>query len=83
MGEQRNLTEDNVNELKESLDKMKKDNPDLEYNFYNQDQKKGDAEDLITIVKGIRNKLETFDRKFNLIFDGHVLIDGIFKKVEV
>lgn len=37
MGEQRNLTEENVEELKIQLDKMKEDNPDLEYNFFKSD----------------------------------------------
>jgi len=37
MGEQRNLTEENVEELKAQLEKMQQDNPSLEYKFFKQD----------------------------------------------
>ena len=40
MGEQRNLTEENVTELKEHLERMQKDNPDLEYRFYKQQEER-------------------------------------------
>ena len=36
MGEQRNLTDENVTELKEHLERMQKDNPDLMYRFFPQ-----------------------------------------------
>lgn len=36
MGEQRNLTEENVEELEAKLNEMQKDNPDLEYRFFEQ-----------------------------------------------
>ena len=36
MGEQRNLTEENVDELQAQLEKMKETNPNLEYRFYEQ-----------------------------------------------
>lgn len=39
MGEQRNLTEENVEELREHLERMKKGNPDLEYRFFEQARK--------------------------------------------
>ena len=38
MGEQRNLTEGNVEELKAQLKKMQQDNPKLEYRFFKQDE---------------------------------------------
>jgi hypothetical protein len=81
MGEQRNLTENNVEFLKEKLEKMKETNPDLEYRFWEQDKEQGETEDTISIVKEIREKLEALDRKVSLIFDGHVLINGEFKKM--
>ena len=83
MGEQRNLTEQNVTELTEQLDKMKEDNPDLEYMFYKQ---KDESEDVGKPDQDMSNdkifiKLENIERQLNLIFDGHVLIDGRFKKI--
>ena len=36
MGEQRNLTEENVEELKKHLKLMQETNPDLEYRFFKQ-----------------------------------------------
>ena len=36
MGEQSNLTEENVEELKKHLNKMQQENPDLQYRFYPQ-----------------------------------------------
>ena len=82
MGEQRNLTEDNVAELREHLERMKKGNPDLEYRFFPQDEKpdQGYEEPSNTMIM---DKLESLERKIDLIFDGHVLINGTFKKVEL
>ncbi len=40
MGKQRNLTEENVEELKAKIAKMQETNPELEYRFYEQDQEK-------------------------------------------
>lgn len=77
MGEQRNLTEENVSELREHLEKMKKDNPKLEYRFFPQDEKpEPDQPDTITIIKEIQEKLEMLERKIDLIFSDHFLKDG-------
>jgi len=79
MGELRNLTEENVEELKVTLNRMQKENPDLEYWFFPQKEKtKSDTLELIEITKEIKEKLESIERKLGLIFDfdGHVLIDG-------
>ena len=58
MGEQRNLTEENVDELKKHLDKMQKSNPDLEYRFFAQLQeisiKKETLQETITTLKHAR-----------------------------
>jgi len=40
MGEQRNLTEENVEELKASLEKMHEENPNLKYRFFEQSEEK-------------------------------------------
>ena len=61
MGEQRNLTEENVEELRTELEKMKVDNP---------------------ANKKIFEKLESIERHLKMIFDGHVLIGGPFRKVD-
>lgn len=82
MGEQWNLTEENVDELGAHLARMQQENPDLEYRFFPQDEKtEPDAPNTITIVKEIRESLGALERKLDLIFDGHVLIDGGFKKI--
>jgi len=47
MGELRNLTEENVEELKVNLKRMQQDNPDLEYRFFQQNET--DTLDIITI----------------------------------
>ena len=46
MGEQRNLTEDNVKELRAQLLKMQEDNPDLMYRFLKQDKKETEWNEL-------------------------------------
>ena len=77
MGEQRNLTEENVDELKQQLERMQETNPDLKYRFFNQ------KEDEQPSNKIIFEKLETIERQLALIFDGHVLINGAFCKIDV
>ncbi len=79
MGELRNLTEENVEELKVTLNRMQKENPDLEYWFFPQkEETKSDTLELIAITKEIKEKLDSLERKLDLMFDfdGHVLIDG-------
>ena len=80
MGEQRNLTEENVEELKAKLEKMKFNNPDLDYRFYNQNSPVEKFND--EILKEVLEKMDALDRKLDLIFDGHVLMNGEFKKIK-
>jgi hypothetical protein len=86
MGEQRNLTEENVEDLKKQLERMKVDNHDLEYNFFEQ---KKFTETLASETnpypsnKDIMDKLESLEHKIDMIFDGHILLDGEFKKITV
>lgn len=83
MGEQRNLTEENVDELKAHLEEMQVDNPDLEYRFFPQENiPKEDDEDIKTILTDIRDDIDAIYRKLDLIFDGHVLMDGNFIKYD-
>ena len=79
MGELRNLTEENVEELKVTLNRMQKENPDLEYWFFPQkEETESDTLKLVKITEEIKEKLDSLERKLNLIFDfdGHVLVDG-------
>ena len=79
MGELRNLTEENVEELKVTLKQMQKENPDLEYRFFPQkEETESDMLKLTKITEDIKEKLDSLERKLNLIFDfdGHVLVDG-------
>jgi len=73
------LTRENIKEVKTILNRMQKENPDLEYWFFPQKEKtKSDTLEMITITKEIKEKLDSLERKFDLIFDfdGHVLLDG-------
>ena len=81
MGEQRNLTEENVEELRAALNKMKITNPDLEYSFSPQQEMEKVSEDLSINEQRILNKLEEIERKLDMIFGGHVLIDGKFQHI--
>ena len=80
MGEQRNLTEENVEELKEKLNKMKETNPDLKYRFFPQTEETAPYEEKATITV-VLEKLETLDRKIDLIFGDHVLVRGRFTNI--
>ena len=81
MGEQRNLTEENVDELKRKLGRMKEDNPDLEYRFFPQEDTADDrAFTDRELIQELIDKVEKLDRRLALIFDGHVLMNGQFVK---
>lgn len=77
MGEQRNLTEENVEELRAHLEKMQAENPDLQYRFFEQKEK----ERVQPTNQEIMDKLETIEFSLKHIFDGHVLINGTFQKI--
>jgi len=81
MAEQRNLTQENVKELKTIFKGMQKENPDLEYWFCPQKKEtESDTLELIIITKEIKEKLaDSLEQKSELTFDfdGHVLIDGV------
>jgi len=79
MGEQRNLTEENVDELRKRFERMQKTNPDLEYRFFEQDE----IEDVMPSNQDILDELEDIKRKLDLIFDGHILINGSFRKINI
>ena len=70
MGEQGNLTEENIDELRKSYD--------LEYRF-----EQDEIEDVMPSNQDILDELEGIKRKLDLIFDGHILIDGSFRKTNI
>ena len=80
MAEQRNLTQENVEEVKRIFKQMQEEVPDLEYWFFPPKQEtKSDTLEMITITKEIIEKLvdsleQESEPKFD--FDGHVLLDG-------
>lgn len=82
-GIQRNLTEENVGDLKKQLDKMQEGNPDLEYQFFKQKRSEGLKQEADEAAwkdeqptnKAIFEKLEAMERKIALIFSNHVLIN--------
>ena len=84
MGEQRNLTEENVEELEAKLEKMQETNPELEYRFWKQErglESLSESEYDPYSNKALFEKLESLERKINLIFGGHILINGSFKNL--
>ena len=75
-----NLTEANVDELKEKLEEMKTENPDIDYKTYimeKLDKGKNENEGIAMIL----DKLEMLERKINMIFGDHVLINGDFRDI--
>jgi len=79
MAEQRNLTQENVKEVKRIFKQMQEENPDLEYWFFPQKQEtKSGTLEMITIAKEIKEKLDSFGQNPDLTFDfdGYVLLDG-------
>ncbi len=87
MGEQRNLTEENVEELSAQLEKMQETNPDLEYRFAEQikdrateEQSEEPQQQWLTLMD-VYDKVLELDRKIDRIFGGYVLIDGQFKDI--
>jgi len=68
-----------VKKLKTILKQMQEENPDFEYWFFPQKKEtKSDTLELITITKGIKEKLYSSKGKLDLTFDfdGYVLLDG-------
>ncbi len=82
-GMQRNLTEENMGDLKKHLEEMQEDNPELEYQFFRQKRSedfKQEAEEVAwkdeqPTNKAIFEKLEAMERKIALIFSNHILIN--------
>ena len=83
MGEQRNLTEENIAELKKHLDKMKEANPDLEYRFFEQLQevsiRKELLQEIITTMKHARIFISSREKMHPA---GTELYDNLVKKLE-
>lgn len=84
MGEIRNLTDANVSELEEKLDELQKENPDIEYRFFRQDDPKETLteSEVKARLDEINAKLGTLIDRFNLVFGNHFLIDGRWERVE-
>jgi len=89
MGEQRNLTEENVSELKKHLEEMSKTNPDLSYRFFRQQDEnpiepfEHETQDDQPSNMKIFERLEAIERRLDLIFGGHVLIRGKFETPQI
>ena len=87
MGEIRNMTEENAEALRAELEEMKIDNPGLEYRMWEQNKKEllgklSEEKDEQPSNKAIFEKMEAIERKLDLIFGGHVLIDGLWTKTQ-
>ena len=56
MGEQRNLTDENVSELRKHLERMQKQNHELEYRFFDQAKEESEIEKLKTELEEIKRR---------------------------
>ena len=74
-----NLTEKNVIDLRTSLETMHVGNPELNWTF--QEQESGMTHTEVTNEE-IFEKLESLERKIDLIFGSAVLINGRFVNVK-
>lgn len=86
----RNLTEGNVAELVEKLGEMKEENPGIEHRIFNMDGseepfealdikeavEKGKTEN--EMLEDILSAVKHIDRKLDMIFGGHVLVNRKF-----
>lgn len=81
MGEQRNLTEENVDELQAQLEKMKETNPELEYKFFEQGEGQPDDGKDEPTLRTILDKIQVLENKIQLIFGDHALVKGQFVDV--
>ena len=69
MGEQRNLTPENVEEVKAKLEQMAKTNPDLKYRFFKQMKhtpgpQEAGRPDMFTLIEGYSGKYVYGDDKY-------------------
>ena len=78
MGEQRNLTEENVKELSAKLEKMQETNPDLEYRFFNQDEEQSDDGKDGPTIRDVLDRITVLENRIQLIFGDHFMVNGKF-----
>ena len=78
---QNGLTEENVDVLRATLEKMSKSNPALEYRFFKDKSQEPKTPDITERLDSLHEKMDSLTRKIDLIFGGHVLMDGTFKKI--
>ena len=77
--EANNLTPQNAEELKKTLEEQLKDNPDIEYKFYEQDgMQKQIPESIEQQLSSIKKSIDELRTKIDLIFGNSVLIDNKF-----
>lgn len=76
-----NLTEENVNDLQEQMEAMKKLNPELKYEFFNQSAK--EPTEVEIQLAQIQTDLTALKAKIDLIFGDAVLFgDGQFHSIK-
>jgi hypothetical protein len=77
-----NLLEKDVSTLKEKIDELKIENPDIRETVYkmNADREVQRQRDLLL---EILDKLDALDRRLSNIFGDSILIDGQFKKIKL
>jgi len=87
-----NLTDKNVNELKNKLIKMQKNNPEIKHQILPEIalqkamaniQENLEIERIYNRLEKIIDKLDNLDRKIDSIFDGHILINGKMVKLNL
>jgi hypothetical protein len=74
-----NLRPEDVKELTDKISEIALSNPFIRHKTFDMEAKEtaSSAEQLIQI----HEKIASLERKLDLIFGGHVLINGVFKKI--
>ena len=78
MGSIRNMTEENVNQVDDFLNKLKVENPELKWKFFNHENESLDKNDLVQRIESLEQKIDSLKSFIENIFDSHVLIKGKF-----
>ena len=87
MAQINNMTSENLQELESALNDMKKLNPDLIWNTYQQREKiLGSTysvnDQILSKLNNIEEELTAIHNKIDLIFGGNVLINGKFQVIK-
>lgn len=80
-----NLSEYDLDRMKEFIAKLQESNPDIEYNIYPIHQRFNTNMDVNTkeLIEKLSDRVEALERMIRTALDGHVLIDGKWTKLKI